>query len=1027
MGRRLVISLILGLGLALAALYVFRAAAVEALIANALATRGVAVGGLSVTRVGLDQIRIAELSLGAHDELRVRALRIGYRPTALLRGEIENIAVAGLVLRLDLSGAAPPLGSLQPLLANRDGGAPGPLPVIEFSDIRMEVATRFGPMVATLDGEAWPEDAGEIAGAFSFTLASAQGRLIGAFDLSRTAAGAMTGNLVVEDGVLRLPGAEATGLLGEASYALAPGRPPKLDAWLSAARIALPGAVLGETRIDLRAVEKTAALTARLGGAGRAWSLALTATLEDYLEAPSVRFDMTGEAESGAAVWPLLALPDPAAGMVIVRTNFAGRLAPFSELGGDGATMADWLARATLEGQVAATLGGLTYPERVETVSGRLRIAAALEDGTLTFRSAAPTRLVLANLAPDWLRDLGLPASAVPLLERGVNLALIVRGTGDRNGLAGPVSLTLRTPGGAKLNATSQMRIEVGRDFAIERLNLDQLRVAVRRLPMPGFRLRSLYAVGALAGKPPALAGELELGLDAADITVQALRAAAAQAVLPIALEVTPGAVSLRLTGPGRVTFDEVSYGETVQLAALAVAVPEGELSLTDGVLDHTATLALAPSQARLIRADGDLVVELAPGPLRIQGSWRPGAPYRGTLRLESSILTLPARNLLAEGIEANLSLGAAPVGLAAELILGALTDRAEAPLFAPLGGRLTLRGDGQTVTFEGQIGNLSGAARLAIAGRHNLAAGRGRAEIVLDPLTFDPGGLQPGALAPPLAGLRDVSGGLQADATLAWAPGEMSGAARLRLDDLSFGSDAAAVQGLDLDLRLDRLFPPGSPPGQRLSVRRIDPGVALDDIDVRFQVRPGAPTRLAIERGALSVSGGRLLLRDLLVDPAAERQDLAIEVEGLALAELFRILDVEGLSGTGRLSGRIPIALVGETVIVEAGRLEADAPGRLRFRSEQAAQALAGAGESADLMLRVLQDFHYDELSLTIDKPAETDARLALVLLGNNPDVLDGYPFRLNINLEGDIGKLAEALRQAYSLSNRMLRRVWR
>ncbi|MEE8499129.1 MAG: hypothetical protein V3S27_01050, partial [Kiloniellales bacterium] len=887
MGRRIAIFLVLIVGLALAALVFLRTAVVEAVLKDQLAARGIVVGGISVTEVGLGEMRIEGLRLGARDELAARELRIAYEPGDLVQGRIETIAIEGLVLELDLTGAAAPLGSLQPLVANREGGAPGPLPVIQLSDARIEAATPFGPVTAALDGEAWPEDTGEIAGAFSFTLESAQGRLTGAFDLNRTAAGAITGYLVVEDGVLSLPGAEAAGLLGEAGYALIPGRPPKLDAWLSAARIALPGAalpgaVLEEARIDLRAAEKTAELTARLGGAGRAWSLALTATLEDYLEAPSVRFDMTGEAEAGAALWSLLALPDPAAGMAIVRANCAGKLAPFSELGGDGATMVDWLARATLEGQVAATLGGLTYPERVATVSGRLRIAATLEDGALTFRSAAPTRLVLANLAPDWLRGLGLPAPAVRLLERGVSLSLKAQGKGDRNGVAGPVSLTLRTPGGGELDATSRIGIELGPDLAIERLNLDQLRVAARRLPLPGFRLRSLYAVGALAGKLPALAGALELGLDAADITFQALRAAAAQAVLPIALEVAPGAVALRLTGPGRVTFDQLRYGATVRLAALAVAVPEGELSLTASVLDHTATLAIAPSK---LRVDGDLVVELAPGPLRIRGSWRPDAPYRGTLRLDSSIATLPARNLVAEGIEATLTLGAAPVGLTAEVIVGSLTHRAEAPIFAPLSGRLTLRGDGETVSFEGQLGDRAGAARLAIAGRHDLVQGRGEAEIVLDPLAFDPGGLQPGALAPPLADLRDVSGGVQGDAALAWAPGEMNGAAHLRLDDLSFDSDAAAVQGLDLDLRLDRLFPPSSPTGQRLSVRRIDPGVALDDIDVRFQLRPGAPIRLAIERGALSVSGGRLRLRDLLLDPAAERQDVALEVEGLALA----------------------------------------------------------------------------------------------------------------------------------------------
>ena len=459
-------------------------------------------------------------------------------------------------------------------------------------------------------------------------------------------------------------------------------------------------------------------------------------------------------------------------------------------------------------------------------------------------------------------------------------------------------------------------------------------------------------------------------------------------------------------------------------MSTLAIASPAGAVSL-----DYEATLAAEPVALVVAREAGDVTLRIAPGPIAIAGTWSPDAPLRATVSLAGTTLVLPDQEIAAEGLTGTFDLGQPPERIRAEFTLGALEHRAATPLFAPLAVTGTLHGD-QALAFTAEARAPGGGARLRVTGTHDLSTGRGRAEIVLDPLTFnpgDPGGLQPGALAPPLADLRDVSGGVEAEATLAWSPGEMTGAAHLRLDDLSFDSDAAAVQGLDLDLRLDRLFPPSSPADQRLSVRRIDPGVALDDIDVRFQLRPGAPIQLAIERGTLSVSGGRLLLRDLLVDPAAERQDLAIEVEGLALAEMFRILDVEGLSGTGRLSGRIPIVLLGETVIVEAGRLEADAPGRLRFRSEQAAQALGGAGESADLMLRVLQNFQYDELSLTIDKPAGANVRLALVLMGKNPDVLDGYPFRLNINLEGDLGPLVEALSQAYSLSNRMLRRVWR
>jgi len=1036
MFRRLVIFLVAGLGFALAGLYLFRAAAVEALIVSELAARGVPLGSLSVTRVGLDELRIADLSLGANGELRARALHLSYEPAALLRGEIETVAVAGLILRLDLTGTAPPLGSLQALLAAKsDGGAPGPLPVIEFSDARIEAATPIGPITATLDGEAWSEDAGEIAGAFSFTLASGQGQLAGAFDLSRTAAGAMTGNLVVEDGVVHLPGAEAAGLLGEARYASAPGQPPELDAWLSAASIELagtelPSAPLKEARIALRTGENSAEVTVDLRGGDGDWSLGLTGVLDNYLEAPSVRFDLTGFTEAGAPLWPLLALPIPAAGSARVRSEATGRLAPLSELAGGDATLMDWLGRAALDGQLAVTLSGLAYPGRAETVAGRLRLAGTLEDGALTFRTLVPLRLVLAGLAPDWLRSLGVPEPAVPLLERGISLFIEADGTGDRGGLAAPVSVTLKTPGGAELTATSDLRLELGPDLAIERINLDRLRVTARRLPLPGFRLREFQAVGALAGTPPSFTGALELRLDAADIAIQALRAGTAQAVLPVALEVAPGKISLQLTEPGRISLDEVHYGGTIRLTALAAAVPEGAISFANGVLDHRTTLNLAPFQARI---GGEAVVELTPGPLRTQGRWSPGAPYRATLFLEPSTATLPARNLVAEGVEAKLSLGPGPTALTAQVTLGALTHRAEAPVFAPLSGDLNLRGEGATLTFEGRIGDRAGAARLAITGRHDIESSRGAARLALDPLAFVPGGLQPAALAPSLAALHGVTGGLVAEAELAWGAEGLTSSAEIAVENLSFDSDAVTVRDLDFALTLLSLTPLASAPGQRLTIGVLDPGVPLEEVALRFQIHPGDPLRLGIELGQVRLSGGRVLLRDVLLDPAAPRLELPLDIEGLDLAELLRILDIDGLSGSGRLSGRIPIAIAigGEdnTVTIANGRLAAEAPGTLRFESEGAGQALAAAGESADLMLRALRDFRYDELSLAIDKPAAAAARLTLTLtlLGHNPDVLEGYPFRFNINLEGDTDRLVAALSQAYTLSNRMLRRFWR
>ena len=137
-------------------------------------------------------------------------------------------------------------------------------------------------------------------------------------------------------------------------------------------------------------------------------------------------------------------------------------------------------------------------------------------------------------------------------------------------------------------------------------------------------------------------------------------------------------------------------------------------------------------------------------------------------------------------------------------------------------------------------------------------------------------------------------------------------------------------------------------------------------------------------------------------------------------------MLGVEGLSGHGRLSGAIPLTVNDGTPRIADGSLIAQAPGVLRVKSDYAEQALAAAGEQAELLLRALEEFHYEELSLTIDQPSEDLAVIGLSMLGNNPDVLEGYPFRFNVNLETDPRKLLKTLQEAFRISNRAIGQMW-
>ena len=71
---------------------------------------------------------------------------------------------------------------------------------------------------------------------------------------------------------------------------------------------------------------------------------------------------------------------------------------------------------------------------------------------------------------------------------------------------------------------------------------------------------------------------------------------------------------------------------------------------------------------------------------------------------------------------------------------------------------------------------------------------------------------------------------------------------------------------------------------------------------------------------------------------------------------------------------------------------------------------APAGLGDetgSVDLLLEAAENFHYDDLSLTVEGRTGGELSARLRLAGGNPDLFDGYPIALNINLEGALDQI--------------------
>src|SRR5690606_5419361 len=134
------------------------------------------------------------------------------------------------------------------------------------------------------------------------------------------------------------------------------------------------------------------------------------------------------------------------------------------------------------------------------------------------------------------------------------------------------------------------------------------------------------------------------------------------------------------------------------------------------------------------------------------------------------------------------------------------------------------------------------------------------------------------------------------------------------------------------------------------------------------------------------SLGGARWRMEPTVFDPAATRNDVTLTTEALDLATFFELIGVDGLSGSGRLAGSLPVAFAGGDVIVENGQFNALESGRLSIRFATLRSALAGSGEVVEAAVKALEDFHYEELTLNVAKTADNDATVKLSTLGQNP-----------------------------------------
>ncbi|MDE0794902.1 MAG: YdbH domain-containing protein [Alphaproteobacteria bacterium] len=710
------------------------------------------------------------------------------------------------------------------------------------------------------------------------------------------------------------------------------------------------------------------------------------------------------------------------------------------------------------------TVNGSANATRRDNAAFEFRVGVALSgdiDGqTRTARIDGTARLAADAVTVDisaQMKDSGLAGTLEARGDMSSDPAIlsgkIHLETADLGKLAAILPGLGNTGGSAAINARTTSPLAFGLDTP---LDLTALTAALRKAGGDGVRVETRIQDGSHGALYRGVDGTVTAvlrGLPGADGRLQA-----------------DGNLSLRArrAGTADVTVKNASLGGTYRLLreenALTVYFPEGlraaaaQVSTKDGAVsvtpvkillnaEHIRIPAAVPGEPRRVDArlrlnagamrlevagqpDGKSI-SIAPLALRLSGT----ADERGSVeaRIQAPRVSVTEKTKMGVIDGLDIALRQTSGGLTGKLSGQVSAQDIGKPLLLPTPLDSTLSIKQQTVSFDAKA-TLPGANTATAKGRHNLSTGRGSAVLAVPAFRMTPGGGEFRALAPSISGSASASGidiqsgTVSADARLVWNKKSIDATGTVAIENINFAdpSSGTSVEGLTANIRLDQIIPPRTPAGQTIRIKRIGAGVALNDLLLRFALIEGTTAAIPavqIDTFRTAFAGGILSIAPTVLDSEAGASQATIKVERVDLAALLSAVGLENISGTGRLSGIIPVSTAGAAVGITGGRLATSEPGVLRIRSEAAKRALAQGGKEVTLMLSALEDFRYETLTLEIEKETAGEGCVILRTRGQNPAVRDGQPFVINLTLSGNVDGLAAVLAQALELPGGIVR----
>ena len=411
----------------------------------------------------------------------------------------------------------------------------------------------------------------------------------------------------------------------------------------------------------------------------------------------------------------------------------------------------------------------------------------------------------------------------------------------------------------------------------------------------------------------------------------------------------------------------------------------------------------------------------LETGTAEVRADWTDG--FTGAAELSGASIEIETWKIRGEEIVLRLPFEKSDLSQTSTLS-GRISDLSTSPRFTPQNLSASIQRNEEAFDLEATLKTVGESATISLTGRYELG-GDGVIDFGPNMLTFAVGGLQPEGLSPNLSVFENTKGRVQVSGQITLSPNEpVKSKADLKLINVDTDFTALSFSGISGDLTLSDIFDIRSPPGQVFRARQMTAPVPLKNPTVVLQwVRSGRDPLIRIESANGQFADGTISLGDTPIRLNASTNDYRLMFDKLSLETLLEEWAAGRVSGSGRLSGTIPFTLGSDGPIIINGELSAEDDGFIKVHWGEARGSLEAQGSEFALMVQALDNFQYRVLNVGVRRPRNDELSLLVQLEGANPEVLNGYPFRFNINLSGDLEKILAAIAKGQSLTQDLLR----